>query len=94
MRCIYTVVLRPEPEGNYTVLVPALPGCLTCGETIGDALRMSEEAIRVFLESLLDDRLPIPDEGPTVSLETENLTEAHVFRVSVLMDEAPVATNA
>ncbi len=48
----YRILLRKEPEGGYTVTVPSLPGCMTYGETIEDAVKMAEEAIEVYLESL------------------------------------------
>lgn len=41
----YTIVLDPdEGEGGYTVTVPALPGCITQGETREEAIAMAEEA--------------------------------------------------
>jgi predicted RNase H-like HicB family nuclease len=46
----YTINLRPEPEGGYTVLVPALPEVVTYGETEDEALRMALEAIELALE--------------------------------------------
>jgi len=48
----YRILLRKEPEGGYTVTVPSLPGCMTYGETIEEAVKMAEEAIEVYLESL------------------------------------------
>jgi len=52
MKDAYTVVLRTEPEGGYTVLVPALSGCVTYGETLAEALRMAEDAIACYLEGV------------------------------------------
>jgi antitoxin HicB len=48
--CTYTVVLRPEPEGGYTVRVPALPEIVTFGEDEDDALAMAKEAIELAME--------------------------------------------
>ena len=42
----YTVVLEPQPEGGFTVHVPALPEVVTEGETESEAMTMAEEAIR------------------------------------------------
>jgi antitoxin HicB len=56
----YTINLRPEPEGGYTVLVPALPEVITFGETEEDALRMAHEAIALALEVRSDDGEDIP----------------------------------
>lgn len=91
MEYTYTVILWKELEGTYTVFVPALPGCLTYGETIPEALRMAEEAIGLHVECLLEQRRPVPQEGPIVSFETENLTEGLVFRVSVTLGEEVAA---
>ncbi len=41
-----------EEEGGYTVLVPALPGCITYGETVDEAIAMAKEAIEVYIEEL------------------------------------------
>ncbi len=47
----FTVLLTPDLEsGGYTVTVPALPGCVTDGETIEDALHRAEEAIALYLQ--------------------------------------------
>lgn len=46
----YTVVLRPEPEGGYTVRVPAFPEIVTYGEDEPEALAMTKEAIELAIE--------------------------------------------
>jgi antitoxin HicB len=56
----YTVIYEPQPEGGYTVAVPALPGCVTEGDTLDEARRMAEDAIRAYCESLLKDGEPLP----------------------------------
>jgi len=58
---IYTVVLLREAEGGYTVVVPALPGCFSEGDTVPEALDMAQEAIRCHLSSLRKHGEPIPD---------------------------------
>jgi len=63
----YTVVLIPDPEdGAYTVIVPALPGLVSQGETLEEALAMAQEAIAFHLESLVEEGQPIPDEGNVI----------------------------
>ena len=44
------VVLEPSDEGGYTVLVPSLPGCISEGETLDEALVNIREAIELYLE--------------------------------------------
>jgi len=86
MTITYTVILRSEPEGGYSVLVPALPGCFSCGDTIPHALRMAEEAIACFVESMVLSGDCVPEEGPTVTVETEGLREGFLFRVTAPID--------
>lgn len=49
----YRILLRQEPEGGYTVIVPSLPGCITYGADIDEAIAMAREAIELYLESLV-----------------------------------------
>lgn len=59
----YTVVLIPDlEEGGYTVTVPALPGCITEGDTLQEALVNAREAIQCHVEGFAMDGLPIPEE--------------------------------
>lgn len=46
----FKVVLEPSEEGGYTVYVPALPGCVSEGDTIEEALQNIREAIKLYLE--------------------------------------------
>ncbi|TAK36865.1 MAG: type II toxin-antitoxin system HicB family antitoxin [Chloroflexota bacterium] len=59
----YTVILYPEPEeGGYSVVVPALPGCVTQGETVSECIANAQEAIAVYVETLEARGEPIPEE--------------------------------
>ena len=62
----YRVVLRKEPEGTYTAIVPALPGCITWGETIEHAMEMAKEAIEGYIEVLKEEGEPVPDDNETL----------------------------
>lgn len=59
----FTVVLEPQPEGGFTVSVPALPEVVTEGETEDEALKMAEEAIRLVLDYRRDHGLPVPSDA-------------------------------
>ena len=66
----YTVVIDPEPDGSaYNVVVPALPGCYTWGETIEEALRMAREAITSHIGALkqLGEPVPVETAAPVVT---------------------------
>jgi antitoxin HicB len=62
----YAVVLEPQPEGGFTVTVPALPEVVTEGDTEKEALEMAREAIELALEVRVEQGEEIPDPMPTV----------------------------
>jgi predicted RNase H-like HicB family nuclease len=65
----YTVILSPEPEGGFTVTVPALPGCVTHGDDLVSAKQNAREAIECHLASMLKHGEPIPvDETVSTSV--------------------------
>ncbi|HSW57924.1 MAG TPA: type II toxin-antitoxin system HicB family antitoxin [Dehalococcoidales bacterium] len=56
----FKVVLEPQEEGGYTVYVPSLPGCVSQGETIQEAMTNIKEAIELYLESFKERKLSLP----------------------------------
>jgi predicted RNase H-like HicB family nuclease len=62
----YRIVLKKEPEGGYTVTVPALPGCITYGEDVEEAITMAEEVIELYIEELQSRGEEIPDDSNTL----------------------------
>lgn len=69
----FNVVFRPEPEGGFTAIVPALPGCVTHGRTLAEAKKMAKDAIAGYIESLNKHKEPIPsdDDSLVASVDVE-----------------------
>ena len=63
MQLTYKILLHKEPEGPYTVTVPALPGCITFGETVEHSIQMAKEAIELYIEELQERGEEIPDDS-------------------------------
>ena len=59
----YSVVLEPDEDGGFTVIVPSLPGVVTQGETVAEALENARDAIGLTLASESSPR------GPSVKAE-------------------------
>jgi antitoxin HicB len=57
----FHVVLEPQPEGGFTVTVPALPEVVTEGDTEAEALQMAQDAIRLVLEDMVAHGEKLPD---------------------------------
>ena len=59
----YTIILEPDEEdGGYTVVVPALPGCVTQGDSVAQCIDRAAEAITGYVESLIDAGERVPEE--------------------------------
>jgi antitoxin HicB len=75
MQRTYKILLHKEPEGTFTVSVPALPGCMTYGDTVEHAIEMAKEAIELYIAELQDRGDYVPDDSETLeyslSLQTE-----------------------
>jgi antitoxin HicB len=61
----YNVIFRSEPEGGYSVIVPALPGCISYGRDLKQARAMAADAINCYILSLKKHKEPIPSDEDT-----------------------------
>ncbi|MBQ6208137.1 MAG: type II toxin-antitoxin system HicB family antitoxin [Oscillospiraceae bacterium] len=75
---VYPAVFHPNADGSYTILYPDLPGCISEGKSMGNALYMAQAALTQWLGYLTDKSEAIPaasapqdvatDEGEFVNL--------------------------
>lgn len=49
------VILEPSDEGGFTAYIPSLPGCISEGDTLEEALKNIVEAVELYLEPVEDD---------------------------------------
>ncbi len=56
----FTVVLEKDEDGVYVATVPALPGCISDGQTVEEAMSNIKDAIRGFIEDMKADGETIP----------------------------------
>jgi antitoxin HicB len=71
----YKIHLHKEVEGGFTVAVPSLPGCITYGEDLDEAIAMAREAIELYIEELQERGDTVPDDSNTLeySLNVEKV---------------------
>jgi predicted RNase H-like HicB family nuclease len=67
----YTVVLEQEEDGGYVASVPALPGCVSQGDTRAEALNNIREAIELYVEDCRDAGDPVPNEAGKEFVEVD-----------------------
>jgi len=68
----FNIILEPAEEGGFNVIVPALDGCFTQGDTEEEAIKNAKEAIRVYLEGL--EKLNQIKSKPNVILKEVEMT--------------------
>ena len=71
----YPVLIYPG-EGAYSVTVPALPGCVTWGATLDEAVTSAREAIEGHVAALRETGQEVPEEETPVVVTVELATEA------------------
>jgi predicted RNase H-like HicB family nuclease len=67
----YTVVLEREEDGGYVVSVPALPGCVSQGDSRAQALSNIHEAIQLYVDDCRAAGDPVPTEAGKEFVEVE-----------------------
>ena len=61
MNLQYPFTLEQDEDGSYFIQFPDLPGCMTCGATIDEAIEMGKDAKRCWIESALKDNDFVPE---------------------------------
>ena len=71
----FTVVLLPDArDGGFVAYVPAIPGCVTQGETIEEALEMAADAAALLLTEFDAAGEEVPEEAPGAIVATIDVT--------------------
>jgi len=79
----YTIFLREAEEGGFIAEVPALPGCITQGETLEETIAHVKDAIDLYIQTLIDRKRPVPKEKSNVIVRIKG-TIPRVRKASVV----------
>ena len=60
MEYVYPAVFHKNKDNSYTVIYPDLPGCITEGKTLGNAIYMAQSALGQWISYLIDKKHKIP----------------------------------
>ena len=72
----FRVIIEPDENNTYHGFVPSLPGCHTCGDTLQETKENLKDAIKCFVESLIADKLPVPQETGFTYIESLQFSHA------------------
>jgi len=69
VKYVYPAIFTPLTSGEYDVRVPDLPGCITCGKNLADAIEMAKDAITMWLCDAEDNQETIPAPSENIAVE-------------------------
>ncbi|MCD3202840.1 type II toxin-antitoxin system HicB family antitoxin [Clostridium botulinum] len=69
---IYSAIFKPCEEGGYCVTFPDLPGCITEGDNLKEAMDMAKDALELHLWGMEEDKDPIPTPTAPERIKLEN----------------------
>ncbi|MFC1612990.1 type II toxin-antitoxin system HicB family antitoxin [Patescibacteria group bacterium] len=83
----YTVELKPQKEGGYTVTAPALPGCISEGDTLEEALENIKDAVEGYIQVMAKHNRKIP-------MEFSEFHQIEVFKKKSLVRQSRLKSIA
>ncbi len=83
MEYIYPAIFHANEDGSYTITFPDLPGCISEGKSLGDALHMAQDALTQWLEYLIEKKEPIAKASAIGQIEAKDKEFVNLIRANV-----------
>lgn len=72
MEYIYPAIFHKNEDGSYTVTYPDLPGCISEGKTLGNAMYMAQSALAQWINYLKDKKHLVPSASSVKKIKTSS----------------------
>jgi len=83
MEYVYPAVFHQNKDESYTIIYPDLPGCVSEGKNLGNALFMAQSALTQWIGYLADKKQEIPNASPTENIKTSKSEFVNLIRAEV-----------
>lgn len=83
MEHVYPAIFEQNSDGSYTITYPDLPGCISEGKSLGNAIDMAQKALSQWIEYLLDDNDAIPTPSNIKTTKTSENQFATLIRADI-----------
>ncbi len=80
---VYPAIFHPNEDGSFTITYPDLPGCISEGKTLGNAMYMAQAALTQWIDYLLDKSQVIPPASALKDIETAPEEFVNLIRADV-----------
>jgi predicted RNase H-like HicB family nuclease len=83
MEYVFPAIFHKNTDGSYTITYPDLPGCVSEGKSLGNAMHMAESALKQWIEFLSDKKQEIPAAAAIEKIKTGRGEFANLIRAEV-----------
>jgi predicted RNase H-like HicB family nuclease len=83
MEYVYPAIFHRNKDESYTITYPDLPGCISEGKTLGNAMHMAQSALTQWIGYLADKKQEIPSASPAKKIKTSNDDFVNLIYVEV-----------
>ncbi len=80
---VYPALFHPNGDGSFTITYPDLPGCISEGKSLGNAMYMAQSALTQWIEYLSDRKQDIPSASSLKDIETEADEFVNLIRADI-----------
>ncbi len=80
---VFPAIFHPNEDRTYTITYPDLPGCISEGKSLGNAMYMAQSALTQWIEYLTDKKESIPSASDLKAIETEPEEFVNLIRADI-----------
>lgn len=80
---VYPALFHPNSDGSFTILFPDLPGCISEGKSLANAMYMAQDALTQWIEYLTDKKEELPEPSDPRALKTEGNEFVNLIRADI-----------
>jgi len=88
MEYVYPAIFHRNDDKSYTIIFPDLPGCISEGKTLGNAIYMAQSALTQWIGYLTDKKQDIPNASPAKKLKAPKGDFVNLIRAEVKNTQA------
>ncbi|MCG9969649.1 type II toxin-antitoxin system HicB family antitoxin [Pelotomaculum terephthalicicum JT] len=83
MEYIFPAIFEQNSDGSYTITYPDLPGCVSEGKSLSNAMDMAQSALTQWVEYLLDEKENIPNASNIKNIKPLNNQFVNLVRAEI-----------
>lgn len=80
---VYPALFHPNEDGSFTITYPDLPGCITEGKSLENAMYMAQSALTQWLEYAADNKQVVPSASHLQDIRTSSNEFVNLIRADI-----------